>query len=373
MNIRRTVAVLAAAVVAGAGVSLVVQQSPAAAHGAMVYPPTRTYACYVDGLAGGGGDINPTNPACREAVAIGGKQPFWDWFGVLIGNAAGRHREIIPDGTLCGAGTTKFAGLNLARTDWPTTNVQSGQSITFRYNGWAPHPGRWSQYITRDGWNPSQPLKWSDLEPAPFDDVLNPPLRSGATGAEYVWQARLPVKQGRHIIYSIWQRTDSPEAFYNCSDVNFGGTQQSPDPGTSPSADPGTSPSANPGTSPSANPGTSPSANPGTSPSANPGSSGCVATYKMNSAWPGGFNASVTVRNPGTSAIRGWKVDWTFANGERVTSLWSGNVTSSGQSVSVTNAGHNGGVAANWETTFGFIGTPGASTPGTPALTCTAS
>ncbi len=29
-------------------------------------------------------------------------------------------------------------------------------------------------------------------------------------------------KSGRHIIYSIWQRSDSPEAFYNCVDVNFG-------------------------------------------------------------------------------------------------------------------------------------------------------
>ncbi|WP_328796398.1 lytic polysaccharide monooxygenase [Halosaccharopolyspora lacisalsi] len=28
-------------------------------------------------------------------------------------------------------------------------------------------------------------------------------------------------KSGRHIIYSVWQRSDSPEAFYNCSDVLF--------------------------------------------------------------------------------------------------------------------------------------------------------
>ncbi|WP_145503569.1 lytic polysaccharide monooxygenase, partial [Streptomyces sp. CFMR 7] len=27
---------------------------------------------------------------------------------------------------------------------------------------------------------------------------------------------------GRHIVYKVWQRHDSPEAFYGCSDVAFG-------------------------------------------------------------------------------------------------------------------------------------------------------
>jgi chitin-binding protein len=33
---------------------------------------------------------------------------------------------------------------------------------------------------------------------------------------------RLPAgKTGRHLIYVIWQRSDSPEAFYSCSDVTY--------------------------------------------------------------------------------------------------------------------------------------------------------
>lgn len=32
----------------------------------------------------------------------------------------------------------------------------------------------------------------------------------------------MPAKSGRHLVYSIWQRSDSPEAFYTCSDVVFG-------------------------------------------------------------------------------------------------------------------------------------------------------
>ncbi|MBY8852847.1 lytic polysaccharide monooxygenase, partial [Saccharothrix sp. MB29] len=103
----------------------------------------------------------------------------------------------------------------------------------FKYNAWAPHPGTWDQYVTKDGFDVTQPLKWSDLEPVPFDSITNPPLGSG----EYSWNGTLPNKSGRHVIYSIWQRSDSPEAFYSCSDVIFsggsGGDTQAPSaPGT---------------------------------------------------------------------------------------------------------------------------------------------
>ncbi|MCP2331221.1 MULTISPECIES: lytic polysaccharide monooxygenase auxiliary activity family 9 protein [Actinoalloteichus] len=202
--------------------ALAIPPQVALAHGGLTYPQTRTYACYVDGLAGGiGGDLDPTNPACADAIEMGGKNALWNWFGNLLPDAGGRHQEIIPDGRLCGPGDT-YAAYNQARTDWPTTTMPAGETVTIRYNAWAPHPGTWYQYVTKDGWDPTQPLKWSDLEPEPFDVVTDPPINgSGPHGAEYTWSADLPDKSGRHIIYSIWQRSDSPEAFYNCSDVIF--------------------------------------------------------------------------------------------------------------------------------------------------------
>ncbi|MCP2170116.1 lytic polysaccharide monooxygenase auxiliary activity family 9 protein [Goodfellowiella coeruleoviolacea] len=223
MTTRRKGVLAGVLVATSALVATVFGTGVAQAHGGFTFPATRTYACYKDGKAGGTGDLNPTNPACSAAIAQGGKNALWNWFGNLISNAGGRHREIIPDGKLCGP-TATYDAYNLARTDWPTTTVTAGATVTFRYNAWAPHPGTWEQYVTKDGWNPSQPLKWSDLESVPFDKVTNPPINgSGPDGAEYTWQAKLPSgKSGRHIIYSIWQRSDSPEAFYNCVDVNFG-------------------------------------------------------------------------------------------------------------------------------------------------------
>ena len=40
-------------------------------------------------------------------------------------------------------------------------------SHTFRYKGTAPHKGSFELYVTKDGYDPTKPLKWSDLEPKP--------------------------------------------------------------------------------------------------------------------------------------------------------------------------------------------------------------
>ncbi|PKV84884.1 lytic polysaccharide monooxygenase [Streptomyces sp. TLI_146] len=184
---------------------------PAAAHGSMTDPVSRVSACYAEGPE------SPRSAACKAAVAASGTQAFYDWNAVNIANAAGRSKQIIPDGKLCSAGNDKYKGLDLARADWPSTKLTAGRH-TFRYKGTAPHKGTFELYVTEDGYDPAKPLKWSDLESAPFAKVTNPSMRNG----DYVFDATLPAKSGRHLVYSIWQRSDSPEAFYTCSDVVFG-------------------------------------------------------------------------------------------------------------------------------------------------------
>ncbi|MFI9003174.1 lytic polysaccharide monooxygenase [Streptomyces sp. NPDC053541] len=219
---------------------------PAFAHGSMTDPVSRVAGCHAEGPE------HPKSAACRAAVAAGGTQALYDWNGVNIANAAGRHREIIPDGELCSAGNEKFRGLDLARADWPATALKSGPR-TFRYRGTAPHRGTFELYVTKDGYDPSKPLKWSDLEAEPFARVVDPGMANG----DYVFTGTVPEKSGRHLIYSIWQRSDSPEAFYACSDVVFGkdtggAAPAAPAPTSAPASTPSSAPAGTPGRAPAA-------------------------------------------------------------------------------------------------------------------------
>ena len=46
----------------------------------------------------------------------------------------------------------------------------------------------------------------------------------GTVDGRYSWTGNLPSgKSGKHIIYSVWSRSDSQETFYGCSDVTFDG------------------------------------------------------------------------------------------------------------------------------------------------------
>lgn len=182
------------------------------AHGSMQSPISRIYGCYLEGPE------HPTSAACKAAVALGGTQALYDWNEVNLPNANGQSRQLIPDGKLCSAGRDKYKGIDLARADWTATTLRSGASYTFSYKATAPHRGTFQFYVTRNGYQPTSPLKWSDLEDSPFRTATNPSLVNGS----YQISGTLPQgKTGRHLIYVIWQRSDSPEAFYSCSDVVF--------------------------------------------------------------------------------------------------------------------------------------------------------
>ncbi|MEU6118319.1 lytic polysaccharide monooxygenase [Streptomyces sp. NPDC047117] len=184
---------------------------PAAAHGSMTDPVSRISACYAEGPE------SPDSAACKAMVAAGGVQALYDWNGVRDGAAGGQSKSRIPDGKLCSANSEEYKGLDLARADWPASKMAAG-AHSFRYKATAPHKGTFELYITKDGYDPSKPLKWSDLEEKPFAKVTDPELTNG----DYVFDGKVPARSGRHLIYSIWQRSDSPEAFYTCSDVVFG-------------------------------------------------------------------------------------------------------------------------------------------------------
>ncbi|NJP52522.1 lytic polysaccharide monooxygenase [Streptomyces sp. SBST2-5] len=211
MPARRKAALAAAGLVPLALTAL--SAAPASAHGSMGDPVSRVSQCYAEGPE------SPKSAACKAAVEAGGTQALYDWNGIRIGDAGGRHQELIPDGKLCSANNEEFKGLDLARTDWPATSVSAG-SYTFKYRVTAPHKGTFKVYITKPGYDPSKPLSWDDLDLAnPVATATDP----AASGGFYTFSGTLPERSGKQLLYAIWQRSDSPEAFYSCSDVTFGG------------------------------------------------------------------------------------------------------------------------------------------------------
>ncbi|HEY8474812.1 MAG TPA: lytic polysaccharide monooxygenase [Natronosporangium sp.] len=223
---RKLAAGLAAGLIAaGAGILvLVASPSPAQAHGATLFPGSRQYLCWVDGLKDG--QIFPDNPACQSVLDQAGIDPFYNWFANLNPTNDGATVGVIRDGEICnlnGEGPYDFSPYNQPRTDWPRTRVTAGATYEFRHNNWAPHPGRFDIYLTRPGYNPTAPLTWSSLEL--IDSVVDPDQTGGSGGlGYYFWDTTLPNdRQGLHLLVIHWVRSDSPEDFISCSDIIFDG------------------------------------------------------------------------------------------------------------------------------------------------------
>ncbi|GGW64379.1 hypothetical protein GCM10010503_46960 [Streptomyces lucensis JCM 4490] len=189
--------------------------APAQAHGAPTDPVSRVYACSPEGGA-------VRSAACEAAVASNGA-PFTAWDNLRVAGVNGRDRQVIPDGRLCSGNLPAYRGLDLARRDWPATRLRPGGRLTMTYASTIAHAGTFRLYLTRPGYDPAKPLKWSDLSRRPFAEVADPPLRNGA----YHIGVTLPAdRTGRQVLYTVWQNSSTPDTYYSCSDVVFPGKGQ---------------------------------------------------------------------------------------------------------------------------------------------------
>ncbi|MFF8972964.1 lytic polysaccharide monooxygenase [Streptomyces sp. NPDC014995] len=197
---------------------------PARAHGAPTDPVSRVYACSPDGGA------PSRSTACRAAVAANGG-PFTAWDNLRVANVNGRDRQTIADGQLCSGGLSSYRGLDLARSDWPSTRLTPGGTLRMTYVTTIPHTGTFKLYLTKQGYDPSQPLTWDDLPTRPFAEVRDPAPANGA----YRFTAKLPAdRTGRQVLYTVWQNSGTPDTYYSCSDVVFPeGASKAPSPSAS--------------------------------------------------------------------------------------------------------------------------------------------
>ena len=333
-------------------------QGRAEAHGVAMLPGSRTYLCYLDARTSTG-SLDPTNPACQDALAKSGASALYNWFAVLDSNAGGRGAGYVPDGTLCSAGDRSpydFSAYNAARDDWPRTHLTSGGTIQVQYSNWAAHPGDFRVYLTKPGWSPTSPLGWDDLEL--IQTVTDPPQTGspGTDGGHYYWNLTLPSgRSGDALIFIQWVRSDSQENFFSCSDVVFdgghgevtgirGSGSQTPSPEPTPTPTP-----------------------------TDPQAGSCMAAYTVENSWTGGFQGSVEVMNHSTAPLKNWTVSWQPGTGTKINSLWNGTLsTADDGTVTVRSVDHNAVVPADGSVTFGFTASSTGNDYPVGSVTCTA-
>lgn len=280
---------------------LLAASQPARGHGSLEYPPSRTYACYF---------LTPDNPMCSQAWAAN-PQALYDWMEVNLSSVDGRHTEFIPDGQLCSVGRAKYAAFDATGTAWPTTVIRpdSDGLHTITWRSTAPHSTDYYRlYLTREGFDPNQPLRWADLELV-YDSgpwaAVNP----------VVLRTALPRRSGHAILYVVWQRDDSPEAFYSCSDVLFGdGTSGTPPPTPAPPAE-------------------------------------VALTLTPQSDWGSGYCMNATVSTASTQ-----RIDWTveFHLHDTITTTWNALIVQDDHMVTAEGLDWNNAVSATEPQAFGF-------------------
>jgi len=101
---------------------------------------------------------------------------------------------------------------------------------------------------------------------------------------------------------------------------------------------------------------------------------GCQVRYVVGAQWlggsagPGGFTGTVEITNVG-DAETGWRVDWTFPDGQRVTQAWGATITTGPAGLVATNADWNAYLPTNGMVAFGFNATWSGSNGAPPQFT----
>lgn len=121
---------------------------------------------------------------------------------------------------------------------WAKVPITSGP-FTFEWSLTAAHAtDKWDYYITKENWNPNEPLKRSDFEKfcTVDDNGERPPFTVNH-------DCDIPERTGYHVILAYWEVADTANAFYNVIDVNFDGDYVEPgNPGDPEEPNPGEPP-----------------------------------------------------------------------------------------------------------------------------------
>jgi len=134
---------------------------------------------------------------------------------------------------------------------------------------------------------------------------------------------------------------------------------------TTPPAPTATTPPAStvPAPPPTTQPGPSQPGPPTTTPAGPAQGSGCTVIFHVDSAWPGGFTATVAVSNTGPVPHALWRLAWTNRAGAGLVVGWSGTFRQSGAVVTVDAPAWATSLAPGMSAVVGYLGSGSVSPP----------
>jgi prepilin-type N-terminal cleavage/methylation domain-containing protein len=86
-----------------------------------------------------------------------------------------------------------------------------------------------------------------------------------------------------------------------------------------------------------------------------PLSGACTATVGIDNSWPQGFQASITVRNTGSSTLSPWQLSWTMSAGATLNNGWNATMSQSGTVVTAVAPDWNPALGPGVPVSVGFI------------------
>ncbi|MER7399107.1 lytic polysaccharide monooxygenase auxiliary activity family 9 protein [Streptomyces sp. NPDC000151] len=132
------------------------------------------------------------------------------------------------DGRIASAGRAEAFQLDEPGTHWQKHHVASGETLDVQWRFPVSNPTRrWSYFITKQNWNPFQPLARSQFDTDPFHSVELTPQPYWTMQTELTpsnpttHQVPLPQRTGYHVLLATWEIADRGDAIYQVIDLDF--------------------------------------------------------------------------------------------------------------------------------------------------------
>ena len=191
-------------IIAAVGASLMTFAQQASAHGYVMQPESRAY--------------KGTN---KIGLNTNVGQAQWEPQSIEAPKGFPNATNSPKDGKIASGDLAAFSPLDEQNQNrWHKSDITTGKLNVTWFLTAQHRTEKWTYFMTKQGWNPNEPLKRDSLE------KITTKLDNGAKPNELMTQeVNIPTdRSGYHVIVAVWDIYDTANAFYQVMDVNVKGS-----------------------------------------------------------------------------------------------------------------------------------------------------